>query len=240
MHEKQMYEDSCMLTLTYAPKHMPWGDSLHLPHFQKFMKRLRKHAQPQRIRFFHCGEYGDLYARPHYHALLFGYAFPDRTSRGKRNGFPIWGSPSLEKLWPYGRHEIGEISFESAAYVARYILKKITGIRADDHYHGRDPEYVTMSRRPGIGRPWLDANATEVFPSDSVIARGIPMKPPRYYDQKWELATDEESYRIQQKIRAQRDARRELHKDKDTMEHRHNAEIIQISRNNLKRREIDE
>jgi len=244
MHEKQMHESSCMLTLTYAPEWLPWGDSLHLPHFQNFIKRLRRHIAPTKLRFFHCGEYGDIQKRPHYHALLYGYGFPDRTSRGTRNGFPIWGSDTVTRLWSdpktgssYGRHEIGDISFESAAYVARYILKKITGARADDHYAGRDPEYVTMSRRPGIGRPWLEKHKTEVYPSDSVIARGIPMRPPRYYDQVWELATDERTWRIQQKIIAQRRAKR--NPETETMKHRHDSNVIAETRANLKRREID-
>jgi len=229
-----------MITTTYADEHMPFGDSLHLPHFQKFMKRLRKRIAPQRVSFYHCGEYGDLYGRPHYHALLFGYAFPDRHSRGKRNGFPIWGSQTLEKLWPYGRSEITDITFESAAYVARYVLKKITGMRAEEHYHGRDPEYVTMSRNPAIGKRWLDANAAEVFPSDSIIARGIPMKPPRYYDRVWELADNAEDATIFDKIRQQRRIRAEQNKDKHTMKHRHDAGIIAKTKANLKRREIDE
>ena len=42
VHEAQLYEANCFITLTYAPEHLPKNGSLVLEHFQKFMKRLRK------------------------------------------------------------------------------------------------------------------------------------------------------------------------------------------------------
>lgn len=187
MHEAQLYDDNCFLTLTYTDNNLPPGGSLDKTAFPLFMKRLRKDIEPQKVRFFHAGEYGHKFGRPHYHACLFGYDFADKIRSGQRADFPIWRSQRLEALWPLGRTEIGTVTFESAAYVARYICGKITGKKAEQHYKGRTPEYTTMSRRPGIGAAWLEQYMNEVYRSDSVIMRGKEMKPPRFYDSAFEI-----------------------------------------------------
>lgn len=191
MHESSLYDENAFVTLTYSDDHLPPGGSLDKVAFQLFMKRLRKRiGQP--VRFFHCGEYGERSGRPHYHALLFGYDFPDKKPWSLRGEHPTWRSDLLEDLWPMGQSEIGSVTFESAAYVARYIVKKVTGRGAAAHYERcnpetgelvhQEPEYTTMSRRPGIGARWFQKWSAEVYPSDEVIVRGRPMKPPRYYD----------------------------------------------------------
>lgn len=235
MHEADCYESNCMITLTYDEDHLPWGGSLDKSHFQKFMKRLRKKYGT--IRYFHCGEYGETYGRPHYHGLLFGFDFPDKYVRSQRRGLPIFGSPSLEQLWPYGLSEIGSVTFESAAYVARYILKKQVH-PSSNPLEIREPEYLTMSRRPGIGRPWLDKYHTEVYPRDSVIVRGFPSKPPRFYDKAFEIAPDAESAEIWAKIKAQRETRRRL--ENETLARRHAGQVILEAKTNLYRRDLNE
>ena len=77
---------------------------------------------------------------------------------------------------------IGTVTFGSAAYIARYTLKKVVGAGAERHYGNRVPEYLTMSRRPGIGRGYIEKYRTDVYGFDQVIVRGVPCKPPRYYD----------------------------------------------------------
>lgn len=200
IHEAQLHSDNCFITLTYADEHLPEGRSLQLEHYQKFMKRLRKANGPA-IRFFHCGEYGSRYGRPHYHALLFNYDFRDKKlfdlRRKKTAEVPLFVSEHLQELWPFGFSTIGAVTFESAAYVARYIMKKVTGELADDHYDWCDPEtgevfrrapeYTTMSRRPGIGRGWLEKYGAEVWNSDFVVIGGRRLKVPRYYDKVLEL-----------------------------------------------------
>jgi len=86
------------------------------------------------------------------------------------------------------------LNFESAAYIARYVTKKVTGQRAAAHYErvspstGElvqvEPEFATMSRRPGIGAGWFAKYGSEVYPSDEVIVRGRACRPPRYYDER--------------------------------------------------------
>lgn len=190
MHESSLHLDNCFITLTYSPENLPADLSLNKRHFQLFMKRLRKRVGP--LRFFHCGEYGDGGGRPHYHAILFGYDFPDKVFYSERGGVRLYRSPLLESLWNLGFCTVGAVSFESCAYVARYVMKKVTGDAAESHYSRVNcygevysilPEYVTMSRRPGIASDWFRKFGNEVFPSDEVISRGFPSRPPRYYDQ---------------------------------------------------------
>lgn len=182
MHEASLYDDNSFITLTYDDVHLPADGSLQLADFQCFMKRLRKSVAPKRVRFYHCGEYGETFARPHYHALLFNHDFQDRRFFSKRGDCRVYTSDSLSKLWPFGFSVVGEVTFESAAYVARYVMKKVTGDRAEGHYQGRKSEYTTMSRRPGIGARWYEKFKTDVYPRDGVVVRGRVTRPPRFYD----------------------------------------------------------
>nr|WAE43908.1 MAG: replication initiator protein [Microviridae sp.] len=197
MHESSLYQDNCFITLTYSNDYLPEDGSLNVRHFQLFMKRLRK-KYGEGIRFFHCGEYGDKYKRPHYHAILFNHDFTDKVFWQDRNGQKLYRSKSLEELWPFGHSSVGSATFESAAYVARYIMKKVNGDAALSHYSDIDydtgevlsqvkPEYVTMSRRPGIGRAWYDKFKDDVYPRDEVVVRGKQMRPPKFYDSLYEI-----------------------------------------------------
>lgn len=191
MHEAQMHRENSFLTLTYADEHLPEHGSLDRRAFPLFMKRLRKEFSDSKIRYFHCGEYGENLGRPHYHAAIFGTGFPDCVQWTVRGDYPTFRSRTLRRLWPYGFHEIGSLTFESAQYVARYILEKVTGDAAQEHYERVDeatgevvqlePEYVTMSLRPGIGATWFEAYKSDVFPADEVVSNGVARKPPRYY-----------------------------------------------------------
>lgn len=183
VHEASLYDNNCFITLTYDDEHLPEDRSLHKRDFQLFMKRLRKRFPDERIRYYHCGEYGSKNLRPHYHSLLFNFDFPDKRIWSQRLGNTLWRSMILEDLWPCGFSTIGEVSFESAAYVARYIMKKQLGPEAEAFYKGRQPEYTTMSRKPGIGFGWISNNFSDVYPQDRVILRGgRSMRPARYYD----------------------------------------------------------
>lgn len=202
VHESQMHEKNCFITLTYNEESLNGNsaispvqaDSLVLEHFQNFMKRLRR--KYGKLRFFHCGEYGSQTARPHYHACLFGFDFPDKKFLKMSGKHPIFTSQSLDKLWGHGICFIGEVSFESAAYVARYIMKKVTGPLAEKYYGGLRPEYTTMSRNPGIGADWLKKYKTDVFPDGEVVLKGKKMRPPRYYESQYELTNPEEFVRL--------------------------------------------
>lgn len=183
VHESKMHKENCFLTLTYSPENLPEGGTLVPRHFTLFLKRLRKQIHPRKISYFHCGEYGDNLGRPHYHALIFGYDFPDKKrAQLSKSGFPTYTSELLEKLWTHGLCNIGDLNFETAAYTARYALKKITGDAADAHYQGKHPEYCTMSTKPAIGKRWLDQNIDQVYRRDRIVVNGVEQLPPRYYD----------------------------------------------------------
>lgn len=218
-----MHPENAFITLTYDQAHLPANGSLVLEHFQNFMKRLRKRHEPKKIRFFHCGEYGEKYGRPHYHAIIFNHDFEDKTPWKIINENQIFISSELSELWPWGFSSTGAVTFHSAAYVARYIMKKITGDQAESHYQihpktgevlpqPRKPEYTTMSRRPGIGHAWLEKYGQDVKNGDHVIMNGHSMPPPRYYDKQFEVLNG--SYMRKTKGRRVREARK--HADDNT------------------------
>lgn len=181
MHEASLWDDNVFVTLTYDDEHLPPGGSLVPEHYVLFMKKLR-YYYGNGIRFFHCGEYGEKLGRPHHHALLFNLDFPDKVLLPREGVNPLYRSPSLDSIWGHGFASIGAVSFESAGYIARYTLKKVVGPGASEHYANRVPEYLTMSRKPGIGRGWIDKFGAGVYRDDSCIVNGAECKPPRYYD----------------------------------------------------------
>lgn len=182
VHEASLYEDNCFISLTYSPDELPDGNSLVKKHHQDFLKRLRDRYSGYLIRFFHCGEYGEKFSRPHYHTLLFNFDFKDKVYWKTENGFPVYRSEELDKLWGKGMCVIGSFTFESAGYVARYCTKKVNGFYKNDYYDGRLPEYPTMSLKPGIGYNWYEKWRSDCYPSDFIVVNGVKCKPPRYYD----------------------------------------------------------
>lgn len=191
VHESKLWDDNCFFTLTYDDKSLPDGGTLVPDDLQLFMKRLRKHFG-NGIRFFACGEYGDELGRPHYHGLLFNFDFPDkRFFKCSESGSKLYTSERLDAIWGRGYGTIGAVTFESAGYVARYALKKITGPPAESHYNGKVPEFLRMSRRPGIGREFVSRFASDLYPSDECVVDGRVSKPPRYYDNVMESVSPE-------------------------------------------------
>ena len=166
------------ITLTYNPDNLPPDGKVHKDHVQKFFKRLRKKFG-NGIRFFACGEYGHNFKRPHYHAIIFGLQFTDLMIHTVKHGYQYYRSPTLERLWPYGFSLVGNVTFESAAYVARYVFKKQKGDDVDDSLQ----PFVLMSRMPGLGHDWYNKYKNQIYPNDFIVIRdGITCKPPQYYD----------------------------------------------------------
>lgn len=203
LHESKLHRFNYFVTLTYS------DDKLHKTHkglptlypedFVLFMKRLRRRLEPETLRFYQCGEYGESTQRPHHHAILFNCHLPDlkpiHTTRA-RNAHTLYTSKLLADTWQNGHISVGQVNYETAAYVAAYVTKKITGPTAEQHYQGRIPEYSTMSRRPGIGRNFLEKFATDVYPADNIVVRGHTMRPPKYYDRILEKEDPELWYQV--------------------------------------------
>lgn len=195
MHEASLWDMNCSLTLTYSDEHLPLNASLVPNDVQLFIKRLRKHwciplgkddfgnDFSRRLSYFLCGEYGGQFERPHYHCLLFGVWFGDsRPFKKSRSGHQLYRSATLDELWPLGHADIGSLTFESAAYAARYVVDKVNGDMAEDHYRGRLPEFVRMSLRPAIGLNWFRRFERDVYPSDEAVVGGKAGRSPAYYD----------------------------------------------------------
>lgn len=219
MNEAQLHENNIFITLTYSEENLPKNHSLDKSHFQKFMKDLRskidyniltgnKESKIDALRsprYYHCGEYGDTNLRPHYHAILFGIDFLDKEKHTKKETYQLYTSKTLEELWGKGHCLIGDVTFDSAAYVARYTLKKITGNEAEENYQRYstndgeifkiEPEYCTMSRNPGIGKEWYKKYKNDLYNKDHITVNGKPVKAPRYYDKLFEL-DENKKYRI--------------------------------------------
>jgi len=127
---------------------------------------------------------GNLNERAHYHALLFNHDFPDKRLWKPHPRTPLYLSASLQSLWGLGFTSVGSVSFASASYVARYVVKKLTGKRTD--YLDREKPFVLMSRRPGIGSGWYDKYKDETYPAGQLlVGENKPRRTPRYFDEKY-------------------------------------------------------
>lgn len=200
MHEARMHEYSSFVTLTYSDEKLPFRHALVYRDFQLFIHRLRKRLGKP-VRFYMSGEYGERTGRPHFHACLFGVFFPDREYyRKSGSGSRLYKSAFLDSVWGLGLCSIGDVTFESACYTARYICKKVTGDMAEDHYRRVDgdtgevyflpPEFSRMSLKPGIGATWFAKFQDDVLPRDYVVVDGRKVKVPRYYMELYKRSGD--------------------------------------------------
>lgn len=204
MHEASLHDQNWFVTLTYedAPVSLVKRD------WQLFAKRVRRRGR--KFRFFHCGEYGGQTNRPHYHAVMFGLELDDlRRYKDTASGHTLYTSAFLEECWQLGRVWVGTVTFDSAQYVAKYVLKKVTGEAADDHYRGRLPEYVTMSNRPGIGAEWFGKFSSDLYPDDFVVTHsGNKLRVPRFYDTRLEKEDPKAlaRFKVSRQVRARKRA----------------------------------
>jgi len=251
-HEASLYDDNMFITLTYNEQNIDKNKSLDKKAFPKFMKRFRKKYSGTKgiknekgklefpIRYFHCGEYGSDFDRPHHHACIFNFAFNDMELLKVKNDVKLYRSESLERLWskeikPSDYHcydsntvfesagkyyvklgycTIGDVTFESAAYIARYCTKKFYGADKKNYINSLDtetgecvyltPEFVSMSRRPGIGKKFFDKrHKSDIYNKDFCTINGSKLKPPKYYDRLYDQIDPLDFERIRKKRRIQ-------------------------------------
>lgn len=136
MLESLYHLSSCFITLTYDEEHYPKDGNLNIRHAQLFLKRLRKAIEPEKLRYFIVGEYGEHTKRAHYHAVLFGIG-TQHTDK-------------VAKAWGQGFISVAEVTPKRAEYTAKYCVKKMTSA-LHPALDGRSPEFARMSLRPGIG-----------------------------------------------------------------------------------------
>nr|QJB20031.1 MAG: replication initiator protein [Microvirus sp.] len=177
IHEAQMHPKNSFITLTYSDEHLK--PKLDYADFQLFMKKLRK-TQNEPMGLFVTGEYGEKNKRPHWHAIIFNFRPSDiKPSRTTERGDQAYTSEMLEKLWGKGKTELGDVTFESAGYCARYASKKLV--------HGQDAEhdYQPISKKSSkhaIGKKWLEKYYESLFNYGELIINGRAAGAiPRYY-----------------------------------------------------------
>lgn len=212
LHEMRFFDKGIFLTLTVSDDHLDEvfpslssgaPNSLRHKPFQDYVKRLRivltRSVRSDYIRYYMCGEYGDLHHRPHYHAIIYGYMPDDLKALIHHKG--LYVSDEVAKLWPYGYHTIAPITAHDISYVAGYVDKKLY-IRRDEYISslGVAPEYTAMSRGSvkrgdgGLGyRFFVRYRDSDLYPenADGTFARlfaltstNLKVRMPRYYDQK--------------------------------------------------------
>jgi len=210
--EAELYEENCVITLTYDEENLPKNGSIEIADAQKFMKRLRERYEGRTIRSFGCAEYGEQRGRPHYHILLFNLEFadkkPDLSMQGLQPEHKYWTSETLDQLWGMGRTQIMPLNFETAAYVARYVMKKIkspghtriklaplpppegvdpTGSPTLAFVPVADERSVCVSRRPGVGADWYKKYKYTLCNTHTLHSRGRPMAAPQFFNRRMEI-----------------------------------------------------
>ncbi len=224
MLEAKQYEHNQFITLTYDNDNLITNTgtdsvtgevteyaTLVPDDLAKFIKDLRRyfeyHYNHTGIRFYACGEYGEKYQRPHYHLILFNLPLPDKVPFFKNaNGDQIYTSDIIQSIWDRGLTSIGEVTWNSAAYTARYVMKKVKGPTAKEWYSARNilPEFVRMSRKPGIAFGYYEENKYRIYENDEIIltnkkGKGEVVKPSKYFDRLFDLDSPEAMQAIKKK-----------------------------------------
>jgi len=189
-HEFLSHNKSYFLTLTYDKEHLPENRSLKPVDMQLFFKRLRKNQDQYKIkiRYLMCGEYGARRGRPHYHCIVFGLRIDDLIHYEPGKDYDLLTSQTIEKIWGNGKVIIGQANMQTASYVSRYVTKKIPKGKL-----GKDqaPEYIQMSRRPGLGTEFYKKYHSDIYTADQMIiesptGKKYTLRPPRAYDKLYE------------------------------------------------------
>lgn len=175
LEESKSSRLSCFITLTIDDDHLTFSPSgvatLDPKRFTKFCKDLRYRFP---FRFFGCGEYGDSFERPHYHLCLFTNS---NLTVDEITSF-------VQKCWPDGLVKVDcPLTAGRAKYCAKYSMKQI-----GFDYGDVVPPFARMSRRPGIGKQFLNSLDIDKFRMLKQWAvhdyQGTPYNLPRYYKER--------------------------------------------------------
>lgn len=171
MLEAACHSDNSFVTLTYTDEKLPrLSEKLgNLPtlvpsDLQHWLKRLRREIHPLKVRYYATGEYGDVTQRPHYHVALFN--FPtcryNLSSYSKQRSNCCYRCDLVRDTWGFGQVYLGQLTVDSAHYIAGYVTKKLTA-RDDPKLMGRFPEFGRMSLKPGIGANFVPEIASTLL-----------------------------------------------------------------------------
>lgn len=198
--ENLVSKSSAFVTLTYSDDHLPISGKSGVPTLlpddvSAFMKRLRRSSEyhfgfdaDYPIRFFAAGEYGSKTSRPHYHLCLFNLpelvVAQNKFFASSFEGDPYYTNQFLSDCWQKGHVIVGDLTFQSAAYVARYVTKKMKGEKSSVYSElSISPEFSRVSNRPGLGRSFFEEHKNEIYQNDELFLPGSrKLAPPRYFD----------------------------------------------------------
>lgn len=184
LHELHYWEKSMFLTLTYSNDNLPKNGSLIKTDLQKFIKRVRKSINHDPIKYYACGEYGDLTLRPHYHMILFGLGLnpEDKKIIIDNWHYTDWTVPSIRK------NSFGIVEKDSIGYVTGYIDKKLDGFDAFTEYFmtGREPVFKIQSQ--GLGKRYVEEYSQKIIDEKSISMFGTKHALPRYYLNKLDMS----------------------------------------------------
>lgn len=258
MLELEYHDSAYFVTLTYDDAHVPrsfYGDpdtglacpslTLRKRDFQLFMKRLRKAHPDDKIRFFAAGEYGDKTCRPHYHAIIFGLQLNDLTvyKRSPDGQFIYYNSADLQRSWsvwdvsremyvPLGYAVVAPVTWNTCAYTARYVMKKLKGKEAQFYsdFNIESP-FTLMSRKPGIARQWYDDHPDcydYEYINISTPEGGKKFRPPRYFDKLYDLDNPEESAELKEVRKKMAEASKAAKLEKTSLSY---LDMLQVEEN---------
>ena len=171
------------ITLTYDDEHLPISDTSIYPtlkpkDLQDFWKRLRKCCD-SKIKYFACGEYGGRFARPHYHAIVFGVG----TSKEDMD--------TVTDCWSKGRTSNDYVNPASINYVVGYVMKKYGTRRNDEEYTKKGLEIPFQRCSRGIGLAYALAHGADLQRDLSVrLYTGRETALPRYFVKKLGIDTE--------------------------------------------------
>lgn len=168
LHESEFWDDFCFVTLTYSEDNLV-SPSLVPRDLTLFFKKLRRDIGDKKIKYFACGEYGDRFGRPHFHAIIFGLSTADKKL--------------IEENWNKGIVDVGTLTYQSCRYVAGYVQKKLYGKGAKYYSdNGLVPPFSRCSK--GLGLEYIEKYWNKLYRMGHVTVNGVPMSLPRYYTKK--------------------------------------------------------
>ena len=138
------HDCSAYVTFTYDDSHLVYQDgfrqaTLSKEDVHKYLDNIKHKFKNVDFEYYLCGEYGDSFNRPHYHALFFGLDF----QLHKR---------FFETSWKKGNVKVLPVNDRAFSYVTKYIVKPYSKTWNDSNYYdfGLIPPFRKLSRGLGL------------------------------------------------------------------------------------------
>ena len=128
-------------------------------------RQIKYHNIDYKLQYFGVGEYGEKTERPHFHIIMFGR-------------YPMEAKELIERVWKKGFIDVKPLDSGLSRYIAGYVTKKMTNIKNKDvqkWLNGRQPEFISQSTKPFMGKRQIDHMATEYIKDPNcTVGNDIP------------------------------------------------------------------